>query len=246
MDIKNNCQNKNNVFLWRKAMLPVIFSFCAFICFTIVYWLVTARAINPLYFLGLIFLLPCLSLALVAWLAGKDKLSKNITVIYTFVIVPASVIISLFLILIISFNQSSVIVRDVSRYERTMKLIDYTKKEHLAIFPEKIPIDAKNIDFYYDKSQWMEYSQTVVLQFSSDQKTIGNYVEKIEQLAIQEDNTDYSKIFDRVGDDYIEDLPSDYAVYVIINEGSHDRKVCAVSVSTERNDIIFYAYEMRW
>jgi len=237
------CQNNKRVLFWRRAMFPAISSFLAFVCFALVYWIITVRAINPLYYFGLVFLLPALVLALIALLACLDKLNAEKTLLFTFITIPVSIIACLFLLFIIGMSQASTTVTSVSRYEHTMNIIKHSQKEQLSVFPEKIPNGAYNTMFYYNNSSWMEYSQTVVLQFSSNKETIKGYVERFKEFEIQEN---IEKVFDRVEGYYIKDLPEDYSVYVIIDEGSHDRKVCAVSISQERNDIIFYAYEMRW
>ena len=90
----------------------------------------------------------------------------------------------------------------------------------------------------------MDYSQTVALRFSAGQEVIDGYVAQFEGLAIQQgtaDDIDIKTGWERVGDGNVKNVPVDYTVYVII---SHERKVCTVSISKARNNIIFFADEL--
>ena len=95
----------------------------------------------------------------------------------------------------------------------------------------------------------MDYSQTVVLRFSANQKTIDGYAKQFEELATETGTANKMNVNSGwciVGDEGIKDLPEDYTVYVIINQGSPNGKCCVVSISQERNNIIFYAQEFIW
>ena len=238
-------RDNGRAFLWRRACFPIVISCCAFICFVIVYWLCTARAINPFYIAGAFFIIPCLVFALIAYLAGKNKIDRLGTIFALIILVPVLFFGSLFYFFNLSLIASSSTTTNVSRYERTMKLGGYSKKEHLAIFPEKIPKDASNVFFYYSESSWMEYSQTVALRFSVGRETINGYVEQCQELAVKSNANDINNKsgWNIVKDKGIQDLPSGYIVYVIINQGE---KVCTVSINIEKNNIIFYADEFRW
>ncbi len=237
---------EKNKFEFKKALFPGVMAVLAFVCFAFVYWFLTACSIEPLFFLGLIFIIPALVFTLIAGLAGKGKLNNSVTIIFTVILIPVFMIASFFSIFIIGLSQTSVTITDASRYERTMKMGGFSRKEVLKIFPEKIPKGASNVDFYYNESSWQEYDQTVVLRFSANQSTISSYIQQFNEITAPEESENTKNVFDRVGNAYIKDLPSDYAVYVIINEGNHNRKVSAVSISQERNEIIFYAYIMIW
>lgn len=244
--IKNLSNEKRKNFLWKNASLPAFFAICAFICFLIVYWLMTVQKIEPFYFLGLIFILPSLTLGLIAWLAGRGKLNRGISIILTAILVPIFMISSLFGVFIIAFLDTSATVTNATRYERTLKLANYTEKDHLVIFPKKIPKNANNTYFYYNMSAWQEYSETVVLRFSTDKETIKVFEGQFKKQAIEIDNKDYKTVFDKVSNLYIKDLTGEYVMYLIIYEPGYNNKDCAVFINQEKNEIIFYAFEMRW
>lgn len=240
---------KTNPFLWQRAMFPAIICLCAFVCFAGVYWM-CINTIDPIYLLlGLALIIPCLIFFCIAYFAGKNKLSEFKTIFLSVVLIPILFFLSLFYFIIISLSATSVTVSKVSQYERTMHLGGYSTKAQLAVFPEKIPNNVEDVLFYYYEAAWQEYDQTVVLSFSATKEIIDKYTQQFGEAATSIENADSSiakEIFGRVGEDYIKDLPADYSIYIIINEGNHNRKVCAVSISEKANHIIFYAYEMRW
>ncbi len=130
----------------KHAIYPILMSICAFVCFLAVAWLFS-DAVQPRWGWTMLLLLPAVLLAFVALPAAKGKLKETPTYILTTVLVLVLLPASGLYTVILGFLTAEE-TTDIRYYTRAYEVVkdeDGVK----GIFPEKIPADAKDIEFSY-------------------------------------------------------------------------------------------------
>jgi len=238
---------------FNKVAFPLIMAVLAFICFVFVYWMSTVRSINPRYFVTLLFAIPSLIFCILTIFAWKGS-SVSVINVLTAILVPVLAFSGFMGLMFMSFDEQT-FTTDIAKYERVFRLrSNKLNKVIIEDFPKKIPETAGDVHFYYDYSAWLDFSETFVLRFTESSEIIDEYVAKFSGKCQSHQGADSwngdRSSGDNAGGRYVGyetlytggikvgGLPSDFTVYVIYETQSQRN---FVSISTEKNQIIFFA-----
>lgn len=247
---------KNSKIKFSKIAFPAIITILSFICFIIVYYNMTIRAIEPYYLEGLLFLIPTLVFGLITFLLMKNKIQFVISTTLTILLIPIFIVTSFFGILLFALDASLNSINDIKKYERVMRLTGYPNNEITKAFPAKIPQDASEIHFHYNPAV-LQGGQNFALRFKSSLENIDNYVTNFSTSALltgtyNENELQNYYIHANFGGYYVGyndciDLPDGYNFYLMYGkeyfEANHG-KLCIISINQSINEIIFYG--QRW
>lgn len=230
---------------WKKAIFPLFLALAAFICFVILYWMGTANSLNPMYIRCLPFAIPFIVFLIIACWAGRNQISELSTYITCIILIPILVFSSWFYLFSLTFSSMSQTVTSPYRYERTITRFVDPENEWLAIFPDKIPKNAKDVSFYYTKFVWLDYSETAVLKFSTNNETLVTYEKKLSSVSI-------SNSFIAAKDELVRALrligeqdakTENYTAYIVYKEDFNS--ICVVFINQIQGTIVFFAEELR-
>ena len=237
--------------IFKKAPFPAIMAILSFILFLGLYWLLTFGSIKPYYIIGLIFALPFLTYATIAFYTSKGKIGKVSSAIITMTLIIVFVIATFMGLVFIAFDEAANTTTDIGKYEKALRITGYPDNHLTEHFPDKIPDNAQDLVFSYNPA-FLQGGESLGLRFSIDQYTISKYLEEFSQAAKK-----IGKIPDRftmVDGIYSSDfeilgytvLPEDFTIFIIVskpyesNDWNHG-ETSIVAISQERNEIIFLA-----
>jgi len=219
----------NKRFYFKRAIFPLIMTVLAFLCFVPIFWSYTINYINPQYFFSLLFAIPALIFGIIAFFTWIGRFELLASIITTAVLVPALAMSGFFGVMWMSFGfgvlQSTT---DVARYERVLRV--QTNNSNRALFekfPRSIPATASEVSFHYYLSLWRRSSETMTLRFTESPERITEYI------------TEFSAIAESSG------VKDGFTVFLLYSsEQGRSGRTSTVSISTEKNQIIFSA--QRW
>ena len=163
----------------KHALYPIILSVSAFICFIAVVVLFS-EAVQPRWGWTMLLLLPAVVLALVSIPAAKGKLKATPTYILTTVLVlillPASGLYTVILGFLTSGETT-----DIRYYTRAYAVIENEDGVE-GIFPQKIPADAKDIEFSY-MPQVLQGGEVFELTYTTTEDQIKDWIALLEGEA---------------------------------------------------------------
>jgi len=254
---------KKSKFDFKSAAFPLIMTVLAFMCFVPIFLSFTVESIYPHYFLSSLFVIPALIFGAIAFLTGKGWFKVTLSNIITGILVPVLAVSGFFGVFWMSMDLGvSQSTTDVSRYERVLRV--RTNNSNRALFekfPRSIPATASDVYFNYNYGAWLDMHEVLVLRFAESSETIAGYIANFSTKAEWSGSADswrtqgkdrftgdnaggrfvgYDDRF--VGTVNIGGLPDDFVVYLLYGSGAG--RMSVVSISTERNQIIFFA--QRW
>lgn len=237
--------------IFGKAPFQAIMTIISFVLFVGVYWFVTARAIEPYYFAGLIFAVPFIFFGIITFFTVTGKLEVIISYVITCVLIFLLFFGEIFAFCFLVIDAATTTTTDIGKYERVLKFTGYPKDKLTKYFPNKIPDNAKNIVFSYNPA-FLQGGEIFGLKFEIDSDFINSYIEKLSNkvkwMGKPDDdevieNGIYSNSFDILG---YSNLPRDFTIYLIGSEPYRPNnwnhgKFSLVAISRQRNEIIFLA-----
>ena len=108
-----------------KAQFPTIMAILSFILFLGLYWLLTFGAIKPYYIIGLIFALPFLTYATIAFYTSKGKLGKVSSAIITMTLIIVFVIATIIGLVYKAYDEAANTTTKKAKYEKAIRKTDY-------------------------------------------------------------------------------------------------------------------------
>ncbi len=238
----------------KKAPFSAIMTIISLVFFVVIYALLTLTVVEPHYFRALIFAVPFVLYGTITLLTVKNIIKENASILSTGILIIPLAIAMLFALLYISFDCGMTSTTDVGRYERALRLSKFPDKLS-EIFPNKIPENAKNISFNYNKA-FGQGGHEMVLKFETDPDSVKRYIVEFSNKAkwigkVNESeagkygvNDNQFRLFEYTNSG----LPKDYVVYVIFSEpyklGDWNHgKVSLVAINEQNNQVIFLAEE---
>ncbi len=178
---------------------------------------------KPLFISSIIlFFIPLLVNIIIFIKTLNHKISDKVGIIVSTILGLFFIAYIIILIFIFAFLES---INPVYNYKAYYGLYD-SKDELINKFPNEIPSNAKEIEFYY-KPGVMQANTEMGLSFKTDEKTIGKYINEYEKEAIwygkKEDDpfatTDGTNVYN---DSYFlndgkHEIDNDYTVYYFVN-----------------------------
>jgi hypothetical protein len=173
--------------------------------------------------------IPALVFGVIAVLTGKGWFKFTLSNTITAVLVGVLGMSSFMGVILMSMRYgTSQTTNEVSRYERVLRLrTNNSNRTIFEKFPQSIPATASDVAFSYNYSSWLDFSETMTLQFTESPERIMEYIVEFSAKAESSNTVD------------------GFMVYLLYRSdaGSSGRK-STVSISAERNKIIFFA--QRW
>lgn len=238
--------------IFKKALFPSIMTIISFVLFVMVYWLMTVRAIEPHFLKGLIFAIPFVCFGITTFLTVIKKLTIVSSTVITSCLIVVLGFLSFCTFIFMAFQEATTVTNDIDRYERVLKLTGYPNNELIKNFPNKIPENAKSIEFSYCPA-FLQGGENFDLKFEADSDSINNYsdefLKKAKWIGKWSDNkTKNNGIISGTFDvlDYHGDLPEDFTMYLFDsksyqpNDWNHGY-LSVVAISKQRNEIIFHS-----
>ena len=239
----------------RRAKFSIIMTLVFLIPFAGVYWFLSQRTIEPHYYLGFIFAIPCSSFVFVTYLLIIFIIKKDCTILITAMAVFFSIyfiFLAPITVLGAVIHDETADVTDIGNYDRVIRLTEIPEKL-IYIFPDTIPDGAKAIHFYYHPFAIGQGGQEIALEFEADSDTINDYIDEISKRAewIGKAGTGEAEqhgIFDGtfcIFNYAHSGLPNDYDIYVVYSKAdsvdwNHGER-SLVAISVKKQDIIYYA-----
>ena len=152
----------------KHALYPIIMSICAFVCFLGVV-LLFADAVQPRWGWTMVLLLPAVVLSFVSIPAVKGKLKETTTYVLTTALVVILLPASGFYTIILGFLTSEE-TTDIRYYTSAYEVIE-DEDGVKGIFPEKIPADAKDIEFSYSP-QVLQQGEVFELSYTTTEEKL--------------------------------------------------------------------------
>ncbi|BAK99363.1 hypothetical protein OBV_21650 [Oscillibacter valericigenes Sjm18-20] len=238
------------------AAFPAIIAGVSFAAFLVIYWFLTQRVIHPHYYLGLLFAVPSLYFAAIAYWS-KRRIQKES---YSMLTSTSAIIFGFAfgLLMLIAFpcvmiHDGVSDVTDVESYERVIKLSCF-QHDLIADFPDKLPEDAEDAKLYYSPFAIGQGGQEIAVGFRASTDTIDGYLRRFSQEASwvgTESDAEatqhgvFSGTFSYL-DGSASGLSEDFKVYVISgkpyrNGDWNHGENSLVAISQEKNKILFWA-----
>jgi len=226
-----------------------------FVLFLVAYWFVTQRAIQPHYLEGLWYAVPCLCFAGLALVTHKNYITTMESIAVASALLITSAALLFFLSLHIMIEESTTVITDTAYYSRVVQSLERTPDQLGQYFPDEIPAEAENVQFFY-RPQFVQGGSTVALKFDAQPEQIQGYADQLVHAAVWRGKATDAKaakfgIFDytfRLSQmDY--ELPADNTVYVLFSRSSpqgdwnHGTQSLA-TINEEGTEILFLV--QRW
>jgi len=219
----------------KYALYPIIMSICAFVCFLGVVFII-AGAVQPRWGLTMVLMLPAVILGFVSVAAYKGKAGKAMTLILTTVLLLLLVPASMFYTLCLGFWISNE-TTDIRYYTRAFAVVEDEDGVE-GIFPEKIPADAKDIEFSY-MPQVLQGGEVFELSYTTTDEKLAEWsVRLADEAEWVGSNKEWHEsinwnFYDKDSTRYHLDWDGGY------NHG----EMCYVLIDEETNRITFYYSE---
>jgi|GEM_PF-429514 hypothetical protein len=242
-------------FKLKSAAYPGIMAGVSFAIFIAIYYHLTQRVIKPHYYMGLLFAVPSLCFAAIAYWSARHTGEEQILLVTGTLTIFLGFVFGLMALITVSctlINDATANVTDVGSYDRVMKLSCF-QQYLIADFPDKLPADAENTKLYYSPFAIGQGGQKIAVGFQARTDTIDSYIEIFSREAIwigKENSTEAHQYGVFTGEfscleGSSSGLPRDYKVYVTSckpysvdwNHGENS----LVAISKERNEILFLA-----
>lgn len=127
----------------------------------------------------LFFALLSALLTLLAWLVQKGKLRHSTSVLLFFGSLPLQLF-ALFFADMFAVTQPS---SDPAAYGYALRELNYPRNEMIAFFPEEIPNDAQDIDFWHNYP-FLQGGERLSLAFTAGEEYIDAEIERLSQDAL--------------------------------------------------------------
>jgi len=168
--------------IFKMARFPAIMTIISFILFIAIYLFVTMTAIEPYYFMGLVFAIPFVSFGIITFFSVTGRLKIITSSLITSILIFVLGFAMLFVFLFITFDAATTTTTDISKYERVLKLTGYPNNLLTEYFPNKIPDNAKDIIFSYNPA-FLQGGEMFGLKFKIDINFINSYINELSQKA---------------------------------------------------------------
>ncbi len=165
----------------KLPIVSVILTMLAFICFILVYLLLTCFTIVPHFGTGLLFAIPFLVLGSTTLLAWRGKLSFLAADILSGILAPVFVIGALFLCMVLALTDAA--TDNPAYYSRVLRLSDVKDTAAAELFPDQIPENATDVRFYYTPPI-LQGGEVFALSFVTDEETIQAYEALLSEKAM--------------------------------------------------------------
>jgi len=224
--------------------------------FLVIYWFLIQRVIHPHYYLGLLFAVPSLYFAAIAYWSKRRIQKESYSVLTATSAIIFGFVFSLLMLILFScvmVHDEVSDVTDVESYERVIKLCCF-QHDLIADFPDKLPTDAENANLYYSPFAIGQGGQEIAVGFRASTDTTERYLRKFSQEAnwIGTENDAaatrhgvFPGIFSCL-DGSVSGLSADFKVYVISEnpyrsgDWNHG-ELSLVAICEEKNEILFWA-----
>lgn len=172
----------------------------------------------------------------------KDKIKVSTNIISELILIPLSTIYLFVAILVICIIELMVPVRNYHQYKNLYN----NDNELIRNFPNDIPRDAYDIEFYYEPP-FLQKGKVMNLYFKVTDATINEYKEKYEKIEIDKNEIDIENLDKLYLDENIE-INNNYRQYLLYsncddsgycNHGSYS----FVAINEISNECIFALYE---
>ena len=131
-------------------------------------------------------------------------------------------------------------VHDVRKYEEILNKWKHSSPEIVNHFPASIPLDAKEVDFYY-RPGFLQSSSEIQLRFKSTPEQITEYYERFSKIKTKSYHGRTLVHFEpHKQDGHIIELGEDFET-LQFDEPEHGEREHGVIISKEKNEIIFWA-----
>jgi len=239
----------------RSTSFPKIMAVFFLEAFIVIYYLLTQRVIRPHYYLGLLFGIPFLCYAAMAYWSKRHIQEESAPILIgtlTITLGAAFGLVALITVPGTMIYDAVSNVTDIGSYERVIKrscFQDYL----IADFPDKLPEDAKNAKLYYSPFAIGQGGQELGVCFQASTDTIKEYTKtfsnEADWIGVESDAeaNQYGIVAGEFSylDGSTAGLSEDYKVYVISskpysagwNHGEHS----LAAISEKKNEIMFWA-----
>jgi len=241
---------------YHAVAFSALIAVACFEIFLVIYWFLTQRVIHPHYYLGLLFAVPSLYFAAIAY-CSKRRIQKEshsmLTATSAIVFGFAFSLLILIVFPCVMVHDEVSDVTDVESYERVIKLSCF-QHDLIADFPDKLPTDAEDAKLYYSPFAIGQGGQEIAVGFRASTNTIDGYLRRFSQTAnwIGTENDAaatqhgvFPGTFSCL-DDSVSGLSEDFKVYVISGkpyrsgDWNHG-EISLVAISEAKNEIRFWA-----
>lgn len=223
----------------------------SFILFIAVYLFVTVTPVEPYYFTGLLFLLPCVCFGIITYFTALGKLKSAASSGITAAAILVLGVASLAGFSALSFQAATTTTTDTSKYGRALRLNSYPENALISCFPERIPEDAKDVVFRYHPA-FLQGGENYELKFKADSAFLERKAEEFARKSKWTGKTSdkeaekHGVISGSLGELGYYDLPDDFIVYLLNGKpyqpGNWNHgNVSLVAVNRKSNEIIFHA-----
>lgn len=164
----------------KHALFPLAMGTLALICFLAVV-LFMASSVQPLWGRIMVLLLPALILYAVAFFSLKGKINSKKTVILTSVLTIVLLLVSIFYTFLLTIWTATTTTTDVRYYSKAYAQIDDEDGVE-GIFPDTIPIDAKDVAFRYSP-QFLQGGEEFELSYIVTDEALSEWKTRLEKKA---------------------------------------------------------------
>lgn len=133
----------------KANVFPFVMMILSVIGFVPVYYMLTCVSVSPQYLIGLIFLIPAVIFTIVFTCSAKRKIKPKTANVITGVLSFVLPVIFLVVFICVWFVSEASCVTDPSLYGRVMDKTRYDERVNLAHFPENIPENKCEVEFFY-------------------------------------------------------------------------------------------------
>lgn len=247
---------KKKLLKYHPVIFPALISVALFEVFLVIYWFLTQRVIHPHYYLGLLFAVPSLYFAAIAYWSKRCLQKESYSMLTATSVIIFGFAFSLLMLIVfpcVIVHDEVSDVTDVESYERVIKLSCF-QHDLIADFPDKLPKDAEDAKLYYSPFAIGQGGQELAVGFRASTDTIEGYLRRFSQetkwIGTENDAAAtrygvFSGTFSCL-DGSVSGLSEDFKVYVISgkpyrsgdwNHGENS----LVAISEEKNEILFWA-----
>lgn len=228
-------------------MLDIFIAFLTIIS-ALIYYLLNFRFVNRYFIRGLIFFIPIILLLIVRNLINKHKIKKYIASILIILIVIIYVIFGSFLFMFFVMIDGSATIINANEYKRILNMEINSNFEVLKYFPNEIPQNATEIQFYYHP-QFLQGGMEMKLEFKANEEEINYYIDKYknESSYISAPNKAVYSLFNNYGIHHAYGINlnkdrDDIEIYVLQTTGpSNHGYLSFIAVNNEHTEILFQA-----
>lgn len=166
----------------KRCIFPGVCAVVAAAMFVGVYLLLAIGTVQPMYFEGLLFLVPAIIFDFLTFLLYKKAISSIAANVVTAILIPVFAVLCVFLLFFMAFSAAEEPCEDPKYYTRAYGM--YTEDSTVAkIFPEKIPEDAEDVHFHYHGA-FLQGGGELSLKYTTYPSELDSVAKKLERSAV--------------------------------------------------------------